>query len=201
MKKSITTLALAASTWLVTAPATAAITLAFTPSAAHINVGDAVTVQATISGLDAEVVSGFDLNFVYNPSVLAFSSFTYATGPLGIQTALNSTVAAGNLGYDVVSLEDDATLVLNQSNSFELFSFVLLGAADGTSHFTLGADPDFERVISGLNFNPLTVDVGNLCIAVGSGTCSIPEPGTYSLAGLALAGALLPAALRRRRKA
>ena len=203
MKKTLTSLALAAAAALAAAPATAAITLAFTPTATHINVGDGVTIQASISGLDAEVLAGFDLNFLYNPSVLTLGSFTYsAAAALGNQTALNSALAAGDAGFDVVSLDDDATLALNQPNAFELFSFVLSGAANGFSNFTLGTDPDFQRALSGIGFNPLTIDVGNICISVGTGSCitAIPEPGTSGLVGLALVGALLPAALRRRRK-
>lgn len=203
MKKTLTTLALSAAAALAAAPATAAITLAFVPTATHINVGDGVTIQASISGLDAEVLSGFDLNFLYNPSVLNLGAFAYSgAAALGNQTALNSVMAAGDLGFDVVSLDDDATLATNQPNSFELFSFVLIGAANGSSNFTLGTDPDFQRALSGIGFNPLAVDVGSICISVGTGSCAtaIPEPGTSALAGLALVGALLPAALRRRRK-
>ena len=202
MKKTLTALAFATSFAWLAAPASAAITLAFTSSATHINVGDSVTVQVGISGLDAEVLSGFDLNFLYSPSVLAFGSFTYTSAPLGTQTALNSSTLAGDLGFDVVSLDDDATLVLSQPNAFNLFSFVLSGAANGSSNFTLGGDPDFQRAFSGLAFNPLAVSVGNICISVGTGSCttSIPEPGTIGLTGLALAATMLPAARRLRRR-
>lgn len=204
MKKTLTTLALSAAAALAAAPVAAAITLSFVPTATQINVGDGVTIQVNIGGLDAEILSGFDLNFLYNPGVLTLGSSTYsAAAALGNQTALNSVIAAGDAGFDVVSLDDDATLAANQPNSFQLFSFVLSGTADGTSNFTLGADPDFQRALSGIGFNPLAVDVGSICIAVGTGSCStaIPEPGTSGLAGLALIGALLPAALRKRRKA
>ena len=201
MKKSLTTLALAAGAVLAAAPATAAITLSFVPTATHINVGETITVEAVLSGLGNEVLSAFDLNFLFNPLVFDLVGYTYDTGALGFnQTLLNIVIGSGDAGFDGLSLEDDATLALNQANTITLFTFGLLGDADGASNFTLGSDPDFQRAFSGLNSNPLAVDVGNICISVGTGTCAVPEPGTYGLAGLALVGALLPAALRRRRK-
>lgn len=201
MKNTIATLALAAGAALGAAPASAAITLVFTPTATHIDVGQSVTVTATIGGLGAEVLSGFDLNFLYDAAVLQALGVSYpGESALGNQVTPNTVFTAGDLGIDALSLEDDATLALNQPNSFDLFTFRFAGIANGTSNFTLGTDLDFQRAFSGLNSSPLVVDVGNICISVGTGTCSVPEPSSYGLAGLALAGALLPAALRRRRK-
>jgi hypothetical protein len=202
MKKQLSIACLATAAALACANASAAIVLSFTPSATSINIGDNVVVDVSISGLGAEVVSGFDLNFLFNSLPLSYSSATYFGGQLGAQTALNSTVAAGNLGFDVVSLELDAALAASQADSFQLFSLTFTGAADGVSFLTLGADPDFERLFTGLNAASLAVDVGRVCIAVGQGVCPVTpvsEPATYGLAGLALAAAWLPGALRRRR--
>ncbi len=202
MKKTLSTLALVAGAVVASAPATAAITLGFTSDKASIATGETVLVTASISGLGAEVLSGFDLNFLYNPSVLELALASYFGAPLGNQTVLNQQFIPGNLGFDVVSLDDDATLAANQPDAFTLFQFAMVGGADGTTLFTLGSDPDFERAFIGLSSNALTVNVGSLCIAVGTGSCggTIPEPSTYGLAGIALLGALLPGALRRRRK-
>lgn len=200
MKNFYPSLVLAAGALLAPFHASAAVVLVFAPSASHVNVGDSLTIDVSISGLGAEVVSGFDLNFIYNPTALNFQSGTYFASQLGNQTPLNQVNTAGNLGVDVVSLDDDAVLAGNQLDAFLLFQWQFEGVADGVSSFTLGADPDFERLFSGLGANPLMVNVGTICISVGTGQCTVPEPNTYGLVGLALAAATLPAALRRRRK-
>ena len=109
MKKTLTTLALATAAVLVSAPAAAAITLSFTPSATHINVGSGLTIQVGISGLDAEILSGFDLNFLYNPAVLSLGSFTYSGAALGTQTALNSITVAGSPHASTMPLASQIT--------------------------------------------------------------------------------------------
>ena len=202
MKNTFTSLALATVALLASAPAAASIVLAFTPTATHINVGEQVTIKVSINNLGSEILSGFDLNFLYNPTVLSLTGFTYFQTALGLQTPLNATTDPGNAGFDVVSIDDETTLAANQPDSFDLFSFVMNGLGDGVSNFTLGTDVDFERLFAGLTPNTLAVDVGSACISVGAGVCStaIPEPGTAGLAGLAVLGAVLPAALSRRRK-
>lgn len=201
MKKTIASLGLAAGALLAATPASAAITLLFSPSATHIDVGQQVTVDVSIAGLGAEVLSAYDLNFLYDPSILNWFTTTQMLAPFGpsFPMAGSNGLLEGNLGFDMVSLETDAALATNQADAFQLFSFTLRGVADGTTQLTLGADLDFERAFGGLDAQALTVDVGGLCIAVGTGQCNVPEPASYGLVGLALAGALLPG-LRRRRQ-
>jgi MYXO-CTERM domain-containing protein len=50
-----------------------------------------------------------------------------------------------------------------------------------------------------MNFSTLDVSVNSACIAVGTGQCNVPEPASFGLVGVALLGALAPAALRRRK--
>jgi hypothetical protein len=201
MKRILSTIALAVAALGAAAPAAAAPSLSFTASANSIAVGDATLITATVSGLDAEILSAFDLNFVYNPAILNWTAISYFGAPLGHSLGASTNgLPNGNLGFDDASLDDDATLAANQANSFNLFTFSLVGLADGATTFTLGADPDFDRNFVGLNFASLAVDVGSICIAVGTGSCdnNVPEPATYGLAGLGLMAAGLAG---RRRKA
>jgi MYXO-CTERM domain-containing protein len=202
MKRILSTIALAVAALGAAAPAAAAPTFTFTASANQIAIGGTTTIDATISGLDDEILSAFDLNFVYNPAILNWTMASYFGANLGntIGVAPNA-LANGNLGFDDSSLDDDAILAATQANSFVLFRFNMVGTADGATNFTLGADADFDRNFVGLNFASLGVDVGSICIAVGTGSCdnNVPEPASYGLAGMALLAAGL--AGRRRKQA
>lgn len=199
MKHLLPALAVAAGLCGLAAPAAAVPTLTFAPSATQIAVGDSVTIDATLSGLGDEILSAYDLNFVYQPTILNWSIITVFNGVFGISLGANTNgLPNGNLGFDDSSLLDDAELAATQSDTLLLFRFILSGAADGSTTFTLGADPDFERNFVGLNFESLAVDVGSICIAVGTGSCDndVPEPATGLLAG----GALLAAGFARRQR-
>ena len=61
------------------APA-AAISIGFQPVAQTINGGDAFTVDVVVSGLTSvsEIVSAFDLDVTYDPSILATTGITFS---------------------------------------------------------------------------------------------------------------------------
>jgi hypothetical protein len=199
----LSALALAAGTLLVAAPASAAIVFSFAPSSTHIDVGENVTINATISGLGDEILSAYDLNFIYTASVLNWQIIVIHGGHLGNDLGVEDNgFPQGNLGFDNSSLDLDDDLAAVQPNSLTLFSFVLKGMTDGTTNFTLGNDPDFERNFVGRDALSLNVDVGSVCIGVGTGDCGqgppIPEPASFGLAALGLLA--LGAAGRARRK-
>ena len=209
MNKLATCLGLALSAIVGASSAAAGIVVSFTPSAQHVNIGETVAVDAWISGLGTEILSAFDLNFRFNDNVIGHTSGSmsygssldqlgagYGTAPLYGVTYLGT----GNWEFWANALEDDATVAAHQSDEFLLAHFTFSSDADGFSTFTLGADPDFERNFVGRNFATLDVEIGSACIAVGTGSCNLPEPATYALIGLGLVGSLLPGALRRRRE-
>lgn len=203
LKTTLSALALAAGAMLASAPASAAIELTFTPASSHINVGDSVTIDVSISGLGSEILSAFDLNFLYSSSVLNYSFITYY-GNLGNELGLgNNGLPEGDLGFDNSSLESDADLMAMQLDDFLLFSFEMVGFGDGVTSFSLGANPDFERNFVGLNAESLSVNVGSACVAVGQGSCDnrVPEPASFGLAGLALLAAGAAGRMRRRSRA
>lgn len=198
--------AAAAATLIAASTAQAAILFSFTPSAQHINIGETVTVDVSISGLDTEILSGFDINFRWNSSVLSSlgADFAPACSALGPGAdCLNDTNLPGNIGLQYFSvLDDDDLAAVQPHDSFLLGTLRLSGLTDGASVLALGPDLDFERNLVGRDFATLDVRFGDVCIAVGSGNCAtVPEPASYGLVLLAMAGAILPGALRRRRSA
>lgn len=193
---------------LCAASAQAGIVLSFTPSAQHVNVGDTVTVDVTLSGLGQEILSAFDVNILWNGSVMGLgrsyngaSAFDQLGGAYGaLPLFAFDTTDLGNWGVQASAVADDATVAANQADSFLFAQLAFTADADGVTTLTLGPDPDFQRNFVGLNFATLDVAVGSACVAVGTGSCEVPEPSSYGLAALALLGAALPG-LRRRRGA
>lgn len=204
MKKLLASLALGVGA-LAALPAAAMPVISFTPSSQHVNVGETVMIDVSISGLGAEILSAFDLNFMYSSAVLSFGLVDsssvqaqlgggYGTPPLWFESLVN-----GDLEFQADALpNDDDTIAANQADSFLLFHFELTGAADGVTIFGLGPDPDFERNFVGRRFETLEMQIGNACVAVGTGQCNVPEPSSYALVGLALAAGCLPSWRRRR---
>lgn len=199
MKKLLSATALAAGALFAAAPASAAIVFSFTPSATQIAVGDSVTIEARISGLADEILSAFDLLFTYDASVLDWQIIT-AVNELGINGGLATNgLPNGSLGFNDFSLEDDDDLAAVQGDDLLLFTFQLDGVTDGATVFTLGPDPDFDRNFVGRRAQSLLVDVGSVCIAVGQGSCDVPEPESFGLAAIALLGAGFAGRTRRRK--
>ena len=192
MKKHLISLAVAACTCLAAVPASASISFTFSTADNHVAVGESTTVNFYINGLDSEVLSAFDLNFTWGAGLLGLNSWTFApgVGQLGAGAGyFEDSPVAGNFGVQAWSLLSDGDLAASQANSFLLGSFEVQGLADGKTTFTLGNSPDFDRNFVGLDFASLDVDVGSLCVSVGSGNCTtapIPEPGTAALMLLGL---------------
>jgi hypothetical protein len=207
MKKLLASLALAAGLGFAATPASAAVVVTFTSADTQYDVGETVVVEARISGLGDEILSAFDTDLVFGAGVLDATSVTYyAVLELGglANSYFGADFSGGRVGTIVGSLLDDATLAATQADEFLLLTYAFTAIADGVTTLTLGADLDFERNFVGLDALSLDVEVGSLCIAVGTGRCggdnAVPVPGTLALSALGLLGLALPR-LRRRRSA
>ena len=90
MKKLLVALGLVMGTFLSAAPASAAIVISFAPSAQHVNIGDSVGIDVSISGLGAEILSAYDLNFMYNGTLLNWTSVSIFAAPLMVNFPLST---------------------------------------------------------------------------------------------------------------
>ncbi len=208
MNKTLKQLGIVAGACLVAVGATASPVVIFTPSTQHANIGDLVKVDVTISGLGDEVLSAVDLNFLWNAGVMGLSRSIDATSaqiqlgggdPSKVSWAIDVT-SNGNWGLQMTSLLLDPDLAAAQANQFLLATFEFSADANGSTTFGLGADLDFQRNFVGLDALSLNVDIGSACVAVGTGSCTVPEPAGMLLTAMALAGAAAPTVLRRRRR-
>jgi hypothetical protein len=201
MKSLLSGVALAAAALCTAAPASAAIVLNFTPSSSQIAVGESVQVVVTLTGLGAEILSAFDLEFVWNTGSVfnsaGSSTLCLQLGPDPFGCGFTG-ITDGNVGLEGSSTLPDAALAAIQPDTLEIGVFSFLGSADGVTQFTLGPDGDFQRNFIGLNFASLPVSVGSACIAVGTGRCEVPEPASYGLAAIALLAAGVASRTRRR---
>ena len=174
-----------------------AILLSFEPASQIVPVGEPVSVDLVISGLEdytAPSLGAFDLDIHFDPTILAFDSATFGDPVLGDQLdiwglGLNpmGTIVPvpGVLDIWEVSLDTPDDL-----NNFQVGSFTLATLTFST--LTVGAS-SLEIIINSLADaygNPLSADAQSGVIA------PVPEPATFILIGFGLGGIGI---LRRRK--
>jgi hypothetical protein len=197
MKKLLSLSALALAAMVASAPASAAIVVSFTPASSHINVGETVAITMSISGLDDEILSAFDINMLFDSAVVRNDWVTHnvATqwGPDSVFGL--SVFGVGDTDVFDYTLDDDDTVAAMQANSFAVLTFGFTGLASGVTTIRLGDDLDFAAQLSSVvGLSCLTSTVGTACLVRRHGQLrwrwyNVPEPAGYGLAGLALLGA------------
>lgn len=167
------------------------------PSSITSTTGSQFTVDVVVSGLTGgQVVGGFDLDVVFDGSLLGANSVIFGTalGADGIDQFTDAILSPGRVDFAAVSLLIGADLLPLQSGPFSIAQLVFNALAPGATSLA------FDLVTApGLLFSDefgtaLPVDAGpqaDVRVTAAGGGTALPEPGTISLVALALAGLCL----------
>jgi len=184
---------------ILASPASA-VTIGFDPATQSVALGDAVQVDLVISDLGGEIISAYDLDLTYDPTVVDATgvTFTMALGDELFFETFNAVdlSSSGVVDLAQLSLLSDAELAaLQPGDSVEVATLHFDTVGAGTTHFGFVFD-DFNDV-KGLDGGvlPIVEDAGSITVRSPS-EAPIPEP---SAAILFVAGAMLVRRRVRRR--
>ncbi len=181
-------------------------------SVASGTVGSDWVVSFDISGLGTGAngsLSGFDINVSYDPALLYFAGFSFinpATHDVQLdlpepgQWGLWADVVdlgSGTLDAYAVSGNSASVLDASQLNAFRFLSLNFVALATGSAFVFLDhSDPNLLFTDSDVNAMPVDFQHSAARFDIRPSGGQIPEPATWLLTGLGLAGVCM----RRRRK-
>lgn len=157
-----------------------AATLSFLPDYNSITVGETVSVDIEISGLESVDLAGFDLDVSFDDSVLDFTGYTLYD-ELGVVPADASDWSQGDDGSGTINVAEMSWLwdLSGQSDSFTLATLTFAGLEVGSSDLTF-------------TYTDLSDDWGDVITADLLGgnvdVNPVPLPGAVWLLGSGLAG-------------
>lgn len=164
-----------------------AISIGFSPASQDVAAGDSFQVDIVISDLGGEIVSAFDLDVTYDPSILSATAVSFGDllngGDPSLSFQFSDLSTPGLIDLFDLSLLSDSELSAIQPDLFTLatLSFDTLSPGTSSLSFTFDAFND----IKGLNAQVLPLEVGTGSVTV---TASVPEPGTLLLLSIGLLG-------------
>ena len=163
-----------------------AITIGLQPAATTVDVGDTLTLDVVISGLDSagEIVSAFDLDVTFDQTMLqatgvAFSDFL--GDPTSFEALADAVLIPGRIDFWEISLLSDSDLLSRQPGSFALatLSFQAVGVGTTSLLFDPITAPGID--VKGLSANRLDLDASGASITVTGQPNPIAEPSTIWL--------------------
>jgi hypothetical protein len=166
--------------------------------------GDTVNVNVVVDNLPAtQIVAAYDLDVTYNSGLLRFFDvfFSLQLGdssslplPEAIESKTGPHTALGLVDFASTSLlGDDDLYALQLGGPVTLATLQFTANSDGdTSSLTFA---NWGRDVLAGTFNDVKGRNNEVIIS------QVPEPASFGLAAIALAGMLTPGALRRRRGA
>ena len=154
-----------------------AISLSFSLPSSDVYIGDSVSMDIIISGLETNNISSFSFTLDFDSAILSFDSYALGTG-LGDLTAFEALDTSSGAKLVETSLLSDFSL---QPDSFTLASVTFTGIGLGNS--SLGIS---DLILFG--------DAGNIAATVAPSEAidviraPVPEPSTIFLLGSGFAG-------------
>jgi hypothetical protein len=156
--------------------------ISFVPSDSNVGIGNSTSVDLRISGLGADILTGFDLSIFFDDTILGFDGFAFGTGldvfGLGSLQIVDDW-GLGEVEVFELSFDFDADLMAFQPDDFVLGTFTFTGLDFGISAldifvWELAGEFVFDEILGFEVASSLDADVQ-------SGSIEVPEPGTLLL--------------------
>ena len=155
--------------------------LSILPGSQSVGLGSEVSISVMVSNTQPGGLGSYDFQFNFDPTVLAFDRVTDGAG-LGLAFGLGFNDLGNALLLSDFSLESQTDLLALQAADFTLFTLVFDTRAVGTSSLGLSGVTLSDAAGTIVSFSATG---GSVTVVTGA---SVPEPATWALVGLALAG-------------
>ena len=144
MKRMMCTVLLIMASMLFLGRTAMAVSVSLTPNPLTVTMGDSVDVDFTVADLGGQIVSAYDLDLLFDPTVLGVSNVTFNSvlGNPGVDTVNGWSVLSGNILdiFEVSLLSDTDLAALQNGSSVTPVKISFQAVADGTTELSLRWD-------------------------------------------------------------